>query len=88
MAWTPPAEVDVQAHYHYVGGGGVVAVEADSAKALYEMLGPFKPLVDFEVEPTLNIIEALAVSLDIEEWVDSVRENSEARTNSDSGRRG
>jgi len=85
MAWTPPDEVDVQAHYHYVGGGGVVVAEADSARSLYQMVEPFKPLVDFEVEPVLNVIEALAISLDIEEWVESVRESSEARRNGDSG---
>ena len=85
MAWTPPAEVDVQSHYHYVGGGGVVVAEAESASALYEMVEPFKPLVDFEVEPVLNVIEALAISLDIEEWVDGVRESSAARTGGDSG---
>ena len=85
MAWNPPAGVEVQNHYHYVSGGGMVVAEAENARSLYEMVGPFKPLVDFQVEPVLNVIEALAVSLDIEEWVDSVRENSEARTNGDSG---
>ena len=85
MAWTPPADVEVQNHYHYVSGGGMVVAEADNARSLYEIVEPFKPLVDFQVEPVLNVIEALAVSLDIEEWVDSVRENSEARTNGDSG---
>ena len=54
-------------------------------RPLYQMVGPFKPLVDFEVEPVLNVIEALAISLDIEEWVESVRDGSGKRTDGDSG---
>ena len=81
MAWTPPPGVDVQNHYHYVSGGGVVVAEAEDARSLYEMVAPFKPLVEFEVEPSVNVIEALAVSLDIEEWADSVRELDGERTN-------
>ena len=84
MAWTPPAAVEVQNHYHYVGGGGVVVAESDSARSLYEMVEPFKPLVNFQVEPMLNVIEALAVSLATEEWVDSVWDSHDARTNGDS----
>jgi hypothetical protein len=85
MAWSPPDEVDVQNHYHYVSGGGVVVVEAESARSLYEMVEPFKPLVEFEVEPVLNVIEALAISLDIEDWVASVGEGSAEHREGDSG---
>ena len=65
----------------YVSGGGVVVAEAEDARSLYEMVEPFKPLVEFEVEPSVNVIEALAISLDIEEWVDSVRELAGERAN-------
>jgi len=63
----------------------VVVADAEVPRPLYQMVEPFKPLVDFEVEPVLNIIEALAVSLDIEEWVESVQEGSGKRTDGDSG---
>jgi len=85
MAWDPPPEVNVLSHYHYVSGGGVVVAEAEHPTALYSLIEPFKPLVKFEVEPVLNVIEALAISLDIEEWVESVSEGSGMRTNGDSG---
>jgi hypothetical protein len=46
--------------------------------ALYEALAPFRPMVDFDVEPVVNVIEALAISLDVEEWVASVKVGSRA----------
>ena len=72
MKWKAPEGVDVRQHFHYVSGGGVLIVDAAEAQALYETMGPFKPMVEFEVEPVINILEAVAISADIEEWVKSV----------------
>jgi hypothetical protein len=71
MAWEPRTGVEIQAHYHFVSGGGVIVVETTSASALYESLEPFKPLVQFDVEPVVNVIEAIATSMDVDEWVAS-----------------
>jgi hypothetical protein len=73
MAWNPPHGVEIRHHFHYVSGGGVLIVESDVAGALYESLEPFKPYVDYHVEPVINMVEALAIQLDVEEWVESVK---------------
>ena len=78
MAWEPPTAVEVRHHFHYVSGGGVVIVDTEVPGALYEALAPFKPMVDFDDEPVVNVIEALAISLDVEEWVASVKDGSRA----------
>ena len=72
VAWQPPTGVDIEAHYHYVGGGGLVVVDTQSAALLFESLEPFKPQVSFDVEPVINVLEAIAISVDVEEWADSV----------------
>src|SRR5688572_23238424 len=76
MAWEPPSSVEVRHHFHYVSGGGVVIVDTEVPGSLFESLEPFKPLVEFDVEPVINMIEALAISLDVEEWVASVKNGS------------
>ena len=76
MAWEPPSGVEVRHHFHYVSGGGVVIVDTDIPGSLFESLEPFKPLVEFDVEPVVNMIEALAISLDVEEWATSVKDGS------------
>jgi len=76
MAWEPPSTVEVRHHFHYVSGGGVVIVDTEIPAALYESMAPFKPLVEFDVEPVVNVIEALAISLDVEEWAASVNGGS------------
>ena len=72
VAWEPPFGVELQAHYHYVSGGGLVVVETDAASLLYESLEPFKPSVSFDVEPVINVLEAVAISMDVHDWIDSV----------------
>jgi hypothetical protein len=78
VAWEPPRGLDVQAHYHYVSGGGVIVVNADSPVPLFEALEAFKPMVKFDVEPVVNVIEAIAVSMDVEEWANAVLANDDA----------
>jgi hypothetical protein len=75
MAWHPPSSVKLVAHYHYVSGGGVLVMETEAAIALFESLEPFKPMLQFDVEPVVNVIEALAASMDVDEWVASVKDD-------------
>jgi hypothetical protein len=72
MKWEPPPGVEIQAHYHLVSGGGFMVVESDSPGALYESLEPFKPKTLFDIEPVVNVIEAVSTSIDVEDWADSV----------------
>ena len=68
MMWEAPAGVDVRHHFHYVSAGGVLIVETNDPGSLYEAMGPFKSLVEFEVEPVINFVEALSISTDVSEW--------------------
>jgi len=73
MAWKPPPGVDVLAHYHFArGGGGIVILEAAAANALFEALTTFDTIIDYEAEPVLNVIEAVAIKMDIDAWVSSL----------------
>ena len=76
MAAEPPLGVEVRHHFHYVSGGGVVIVDTEAPSLLFEAMAPFKAMVDFDVEPVVNVIEALAISLDVEEWAASVKDGS------------
>ena len=73
ISWTPPHGVEIQHHFHYVSGGGVLIVDTDSASLLFEALQPFQPMVDVDLEPVVNIIEAIAISLDVDEWIDNLK---------------
>ena len=72
VAWNPPAEAELVAHYHYVrGGSGIVIMQATEASTIFEALAAFVPGIDFRIEPVVNVIEAMAIKMDIEEWADS-----------------
>jgi len=73
MKWKQPESVQVKHHFHYVSGGGVIIAETEKPSALYEAMEPFKPLVEFDVEPVINFMEAMAISEDIGEWAHSVK---------------
>jgi hypothetical protein len=72
VAWDPPTGLEVTAHYHYARGGGLAVVEAVGAGTLFEALAPFTDGLDFDIEPIINVLEAIAISMDVDEWVDSV----------------
>ena len=73
MAWTPPAGVELRNHYHYAeGGGGIVILETDSAGAMFEGLTAFDSIIEYDIEPVLNVIEAVAIKMDVTEWVISL----------------
>lgn len=72
IAWNPPTGLEVNAHYHYARGGGLAVVETTNASILFEALAPFTKALDFDIEPIVNVLDAVAISLDVEEWVGSV----------------
>ncbi|HEX5369567.1 MAG TPA: DUF3303 family protein [Dehalococcoidia bacterium] len=72
MAWEAPRGVGMKAHYYFARGGGIVIVDADNASALFEGLAPFTPTIEFDIEPIFNVIEAIAISMDVEEWAADV----------------
>ena len=74
MAWSPPPGVELLAHYHYArGGGGIVILTTDSAAALFESLTAFDSIIEYQVEPVLNVIDAVAIKMDIDVWVSSLK---------------
>jgi hypothetical protein len=76
VAWNPPPGLDLLAHYHYARGGGIVILESSSGAAIFEGLAPFVPILDIDLEPVVNVIEAVAISMGVEEWTDSVDDGS------------
>ncbi len=73
MAWTPPSGVELLAHYHFArGGGGIVILQAETASALFEALTTFDSIIEYDAEPVLNVIDAVAIKLDIDAWVSSL----------------
>jgi hypothetical protein len=72
MKWQAPDGVEVKHHFHYVSRGGIVIVESQEPSAIYETIEPFKPLVEFDVEPVINYLEAMAISTDVDQWAASV----------------
>jgi hypothetical protein len=71
VKWDPPEGVDIRHHFHYVSGGGVLIVETDDPAALYVGMGPFKSLLDFDTEPVINFLEAVAIAADLDAWAAS-----------------
>jgi hypothetical protein len=72
VAWEPPTGLEVTAHYHYARGGGLAVVDTVGASTLFEALAPFTHTIDFDIEPIVNVIEAIAISMDVDVWVESV----------------
>ena len=79
MAWEAPRGVGLKAHYYFSRGGGIVIVDADDAAALFEALAPFTPIIEFDIEPVFNVIEALAISMDVDDWAKEILSREEAR---------
>jgi hypothetical protein len=72
VAWSPPAGVDVYSNYAFATGGGIAVVDIGSAATLRECLAPFMAHLNFEVEPALTMSEALALSMEADEWADTI----------------
>jgi hypothetical protein len=72
VAWDPPSGLEINAHYHYARGGGLAVIEASGAGILFEALAPFTHSIEFDIEPIISVLEAVAISMDVDEWVESV----------------
>lgn len=72
MAWTAPPGIEIVNHYHFARGGGIILTEVTSVSVIYEGLVPFMSSLDFEIEPVLDIVEAIAISMDVHEWANTV----------------
>jgi hypothetical protein len=46
--------------------------EVDSAAAAFEATAAFSDLIEFEIVPVLEIMESVAISARILQWIDSV----------------
>jgi uncharacterized protein DUF3303 len=77
--YEPPHGIEIFAHYAYTRGGGIVLIETDDASLLYEALIPFRTTIDFELEPIVKVIKALAIARDVDEWVDSFQRSRGSR---------
>ena len=72
MAWEPPRGAELKAHYYFARGGGIVIVDVNDSSVLFEGLAPFTPTIEFDIEPVFNVIEAIAISMDVDDWTTSV----------------
>ncbi len=51
------------AHYVYPGGGGVVIVENDDPKVIYEAAVAYAAWLEFDIKPALTIDDAVPIIL-------------------------
>jgi hypothetical protein len=72
IAWEPPGGIEIKSHYFFVQSGGIVMVEAATAGAIWEAAAPFVPQLDMQIEPVISIAEALAISIDADDWADTI----------------
>jgi hypothetical protein len=73
QAWTPPAGFTFQGHWATGDGmGGMFIAEADSAAAALEATTAFADLIDFQLVPVLDIMEAVPINARVLGWIDSV----------------
>jgi hypothetical protein len=72
-AWSPPAGFSFQGHWARADGtGGMFVAEVDSAAAAFEATAAFSDLIEFEIVPALEIMESVAISARVLQWIDSV----------------
>jgi Protein of unknown function (DUF3303) len=73
QAWTPPVGFTFQGHWATADGmGGMFIAEADSAAAALEATAAFADLIEFQLVPVLDIMEAVPISARVLDWIDSV----------------
>jgi hypothetical protein len=56
-SWTPPAGVEIRAHYAAASGGDFVVIETDSAAALLEAASVWRPFLHYTFEPIVPVSE-------------------------------
>jgi len=52
--------------------GGMFIAEADSAAAAFEAAAAFADLLEFNIVPVLDIMEAVPINARVYDWIDSV----------------
>ncbi len=52
--------------------GGMFIAEADSAAAAFETTATFADLLDFNLVPVLDMMEAVPINARVFDWIDSV----------------
>ena len=73
QAWKPPAGFTFQGHWTTADGmGGMFIAEADSAAAAFEAAATFADLLEFNIVPVLDIMEAVPINTRVFDWIDSV----------------
>ena len=74
QAWKPPAGFTFQGHWATADGmGGMFIAEADTAAAAFEAAAAFADLLEFNMVPVLDIMEAVPINAQVYDWIDSVR---------------
>lgn len=58
-AWTPPAGLDIKAHYVDATGGDYVIVETSTAEALLEATAMWAPYVEYAITPLIAVTSAV-----------------------------
>ena len=73
QAWKPPAGFTFQGHWTTADGmGGMFIAEADSAAAAFEAAAAYADLLEFNIVPVLDIMEAVPINARVFDWIDSV----------------
>ena len=73
QAWKPPAGFTFQGHWSTADGmGGMFIAEADSAAAAFEAAAAYADLLEFNIVPVLDIMEAVPINARVFDWIDSV----------------
>ena len=73
QAWKPPAGFTFQGHWTTADGmGGMFIAETDSAAAAFEAAAAFADLLDFNIVPVLDIMEAVPINARVFDWIDTV----------------
>ncbi len=73
QAWQPPAGFSFLGHWVTAdGAGGMFIAEAESAAVALEASAAFADMVDLQVVPILDIMEALPINARVFDWIDSV----------------
>lgn len=70
LRWEPPDGVEIRHHFHLLNNDGVIIVESSSSEQLYRGIVPFGQLVKIDIDPVVNVYEALAISLEHDEALD------------------
>lgn len=73
QAWSPPEGFAFQGHWARADGmGGMFLAEVESARAALEATTAFSDMIEFELVPVLDIMEAVPISAKVFGWIDSL----------------